>query len=59
MEPLGYTNWQNFERVISDARRSTFIVGTGQDQFTDGSKLVSIGNTLTPPAKFTLTLSST
>ena len=44
MEPLGYSNWQNFERVIADARRSTDIVGTGQDQFTDVSKLVPIGS---------------
>lgn len=43
MLPLGYAKWQNFVSVVDDARRSTEIVGAGQDQFTDSSKLISIG----------------
>lgn len=43
MLPLGYAKWQNFVSVVDDARRSTEIVGAGQDQFTDSSKLINIG----------------
>lgn len=41
---LGYLKWQNFALVVADARRSADIVGTGQDQFTDSSKMVSVGS---------------
>lgn len=41
---LGYDEWRNFMKAVEDARRSTEIVGAGQDQFVDSNKLVSIGS---------------
>lgn len=41
---LGYDKWQNFMKAVDDAKRASEIVGAGQDQFTDSSKMVSIGS---------------
>lgn len=41
---LGYDEWRNFMKAIAEARRSTEIVGAGQDQFVDSNKMVSIGS---------------
>lgn len=40
---LGYDEWRNFVKAVEDARRSTEIVGAGQDQFVDSNKMISIG----------------
>lgn len=42
MPLLGYDKWQNFERVIAEARHAAEIVGAA-DQFTDSGKKYSVG----------------
>lgn len=43
MPLLGYDKWQNFERVIAEARHAAEIVGAA-DQFTDSGKKVPVGS---------------
>lgn len=43
MPMLGYDQWRNFERCITEARRAAEIAGAS-DQFADSSKLVPTGS---------------
>jgi DNA-damage-inducible protein D len=41
---LGYSNWQNFERVVEGAKIACKKAGgSAEDHFTDASKMIGLG----------------